>query len=140
MTDTDRIELSIPSHPRYLQMVRAMVKKVTRIHHLPCDQAEGIVLAVDEACSNVIKHAYANSPNGRLEFLIEVRDSRLDISITDYGTACDLRRMKPRDLDDVRPGGLGVYIINEVMDKVVYTCGEKGRNSIQMTKRIHPPK
>ena len=140
MRPPQHIEFSIPSHPVYLQMVRAVVEKTVHILGLAPDLSGRIILAVDEASSNVIKHAYGNQADGRLDFLIEMDRERLEICITDDGKTCDISRMKPRDLDDVKPGGLGVYIISQVMDKVVYTCGEDSRNSIRMIKFLPPPK
>ena len=136
MIRASQISFSIPSHPMFLQVVRAMMEKVSEMIGLPEETAGRLVLAVDEASSNVIKHAYENDPDGRIEFLVELGKQRLDIAITDYGKPCDVRRMKPRDLDDVRPGGLGVYIISHVMDEVEYACGQSGRNCIKMTKHL----
>lgn len=136
MTAAPRISFAIPSHPMFLQVVRAMMEKVAEMLDLPEETAGHLVLAVDEASSNVIKHAYGNDPDGRIEFQVELNRRRLDITITDYGKPCDVRRMKPRDLDDIRPGGLGVYIIGHVMDKVEYACGQNGRNCIKLTKHL----
>lgn len=134
MTTDQTIELAIPSHPIYLQLVRGMMERIGDILGLPSEEASRIILAVDEASSNIIKHAYMNEPGGRIEFLITLKQGVMDITITDFGKACDIRCLKPRALDDIRPGGLGVYIIGEVMDNVTYTCGENGRNRIRMTK------
>ncbi len=134
MMPEGHIEFSIPSHPVFLQMVRAVVKKAGEMINLPADQAGLIVLGVDEASSNVIKYAYDNDPAGRLDYLITLDTDRMDICITDYGRSCDIPQLKSRDIDDVRPGGLGIYIINEVMDQVVYACGKDNKNQIRMTK------
>ena len=133
-----RLELTIPSNPMFLQLVRGMMEKVGNILDLPLDMAQSIILAVDEASSNIIKYAYLNDPSGRIEFSIQIQKQQLDISIIDYGQVCDINKLKPRDPEEVRPGGLGTYIINQVMDEVTYTCGEKWenhtRNRILMTK------
>ena len=126
------IELSIPSHPRFLQVVRGTMGRVAALLQIPKDHAGNIILAVDEACSNIIKHAYFNDPNGVIELSIHPGKTRLEIFITDYGRSCDIGSMKPRALDDIRPGGLGTYIINQVMDEVEYQCGINGSNRIRM--------
>lgn len=130
--DAQTITLSVPSHPRFLQLIRGTMAKLAAVLEIPRDQAGSIILAVDEACSNIIKHSYLNDPSGKMDFLIRFGQERLEITITDYGKACDITRLKPRDLDDIRPGGLGTYIINEVMDQVEYQCGHKGKNRIKM--------
>ena len=139
MTD-QTIEMSIPSHPRFLQLIRAVMGKVSAILEIPKDQAGRITLAVDEACSNIIKYAYLNAPSGKLDFLIHLETNRLEITITDYGKACDINKMKPRDISDIKPGGLGTYIISQVMDTVEYQCGHKGRNRIRMVAALDTPK
>ncbi|MCG8619513.1 MAG: ATP-binding protein [Desulfobacterales bacterium] len=130
------IELSIPSHPRFLQVVRAMMGRVAAILDIPDSKSGNLVLAVDEACSNIIKHAYFNDPSGTIDFCVTLDKKRLEIAITDYGKSCDISLMKPRALDDIRPGGLGTYIINQVMDEVEYRCGHNGRNQIRMVTRL----
>ena len=132
------MELSIPSHPRFLQVVRAMMSRVAAILNIPDAKTGSIVLAVDEACSNIIKHAYFNDPSGVIEFSITPGKTRLEIAITDYGKSCDMNLMKPRELDDIRPGGLGTYIIGQVMDEVEYHCGNNGKNQIKMVTRLMP--
>ncbi|MCG8637987.1 MAG: ATP-binding protein [Desulfobacterales bacterium] len=139
MTD-QTIEMSIPSHPRFLQLIRAVMGKVSAILEIPRDQAGRITLAVDEACSNIIKYAYLNAPSGKLDFLIHLETNRLEITITDYGKACDINKMKPRDISDIKPGGLGTYIISQVMDTVEYQCGHNGRNRIRMVAALDTPK
>ncbi len=136
MTD-QTIEMSIPSHPQFLQLIRAVIGKVAAILEIPKDQAGRIILAVDEACSNIIKYSYLNSPSGKLDFLIHLETNRLEISITDYGKTCDINKMKPRDISDIKPGGLGTYIINQVMDHVEYQCGHNGRNRIRMITALN---
>ncbi len=136
MTD-QIIEMSIPSHPQFLQVVRAMMGKVTGILEIPKDQAGSIILAVDEACSNIIKYSYLNAPSGKIDFLIHLETNRLEIAITDYGKACDINKLKPRDPSDIKPGGLGTYIISQVMDLVEYQCGHNGKNRIRMVSALN---
>ena len=54
--------------------------------------------------------------------------------LRDYGTKCDPDCIKGRDLDDVRPGGLGVHIIREIMDEVTYDTGHEVGTELKMTK------
>lgn len=132
------LELSIPSHPSFLQLVRGMMKKVGDILELPGDLCANIILAVDEASSNIIKHAYDNDPGGTIDFKVDICSTRLSILITDYGKKYDLTRLRSRALDDVKPGGLGVYIIRQIMDEVNYTCDTE-QNTIRMIKYLDAP-
>ena len=66
-----KIQLSIPSHPQYLQLVRGVVKKATGIIGVSRKDSDHIILAVDEACSNIIKHSYMNNPRKTIDISIE---------------------------------------------------------------------
>ncbi|MDD9304093.1 MAG: ATP-binding protein [Desulfobacter sp.] len=132
------IELSIPSHPRFLQLVRGMMKKVTAILSIEREQADYIILAVDEACSNIIRHSYKNDHSQKIDFLICLKKSRLDISIMDNGKPFEFTELPCRDPEEIHPGGLGIYIIRRVMDQVNYHRSKKGQNIIQMVKALNP--
>jgi anti-sigma regulatory factor (Ser/Thr protein kinase) len=133
---SENIKLSIPSHPKYLQLVRGAMEKATRIIGFSEDGSGHIILAVDEACSNIIKHSYMNDPKGKIDISIEIHGKELKIHITDYGKQCDIRQMQSRDIEDIRPGGLGIYIINQVMDSVEYDCSSASQNQVIMIKRM----
>lgn len=134
--DQQTIELSIPSHPQFLQLVRSMMAKVSAIMGLASDHAGNITLAVDEACSNIIRHSYLNDPNGKIDLCIRFGKTQFEIIITDYGKQCDVTKLTPRDLNEIRPGGLGLYIMNKVMDSVTYSCGIDGKNRVTMVKAL----
>ena len=133
---SENIQLSIPSHPKYLQLVRGVMAKVTHIIGFSEDDSDHIILAVDEACSNIIKHSYMNDPKEKIDICVEIHKKEVKIYITDYGKQCDIRQMQPRELDDIRPGGLGVYIMNQVMDSVEYDCSSARQNQVSMIKRM----
>ncbi len=132
-------ELSIPSDPRNLGVVRNAVEKVARdVGFVPSD-IDGIVLATDEALANVMKHGYEGRKDCtihvRLEFMTLPGGSRgLQVIVRDYGKQVDPALIRGRDLNDVRPGGLGVHIIRSVMDQVEYTCPEGGGMRLRMVK------
>ena len=101
------------------------------------EEAQDIVLAVDEVCQNVIRHAYGGAPGG--EMIVEVRRTGdgMEVSLTDFAETVDPSTIKPRSLDDVRPGGLGTHFINEIMDEVQFLVPPGGRgNRLEMVKRI----
>jgi serine/threonine-protein kinase RsbW len=94
-------------------------------------------LAVEEACANVIKHAYGGS-GGDFEVCFEARGSDVVITLHDHGQAFDPTRIvRPdlrRPLEDRQVGGLGMYLMEKLMDEVNYTFAEDG-NTLVMTKR-----
>ena len=79
--------------------------------------AELLVLGLDEACTNIIRHAYEHqSKPVRLE--LERLADRVRITLRDYGRSCNPERIHSRALEDIRPGGVGVHIIRQTYDHV----------------------
>jgi len=87
--------------------------------------AELLVLALDEACTNIIRHAYCQARKPvRLE-MTRLRH-RVRFVLRDYGTPCDPKKIRSRDLEDIRPGGVGVHIIKKIFDTVKYEPQPRG--------------
>lgn len=93
-----------------------------------------IVLACDEATTNVYRYAYGEQA-GPLAFDINLVDNQLTIKMTDQGTPCDPEKVQGRDLDDIRPGGLGTVLLGTVFDNVHYDPQEKG-TILSLTKNL----
>lgn len=126
--------LDIPADPASLFLARCLAERLAERLEFPRKEVEGIVLAVDEACSNVIKHAYRNRPGQRIVLTFRVSSTQLEILIRDFGTSADPRNFRPRDLSDIRPGGLGVHFIRNTMDEVHYEVPEDGGMLLRMVK------
>lgn len=98
-----------------------------------------IQLAADEACSNVIEHAYADIPDGVIEITCEVKDGQITIVVHDHGKEFDISSVrKPnlsRDLSEREVGGLGVYLIHRLMDEVHFSSSKETGNTLTMIKR-----
>jgi anti-sigma regulatory factor (Ser/Thr protein kinase) len=94
-----------------------------------------IVMACDEAASNVFRHGYAEK-SGPLKYHAEVTDDNLAIQIIDEAKSFDASKIKCRELSDLRPGGLGTFIIGQVFEDVKYE--PTGRGTI-LTLRKHLP-
>ncbi len=131
------LALSFPARPERLQRVREQVRESALARGCGEACAGDIVMAVDEACQNIIRHAYAGDPDGEIRLEIDQRDGELVFSLFDDGREVDPARVKPRDLDDVRPGGLGTHLIHEAMDRADFLRPPSGRgNLLRMVKRI----
>ena len=130
------IEIRITSNPRFLIIVRAVVRKMCEMAGCPEEVHRKIVLAVDEACANIIKHTYQGNENQSISILCKGNDERLEIVLRDSGPPVDTKCIHPRDLDDIRPGGLGTHFIRSIMDEVDY-CFEPGcGNVLRMVKYL----
>jgi len=104
-----------------LRVLRAAMQQMCGLAGFAKLDCSKITLAVDEACSNVIRHAYMNRPGQPIIVTCRIGETHLEITVQDYGEPVDINRIKPRPLDEIRPGGLGVYIIRSVMDEVSYS-------------------
>jgi serine/threonine-protein kinase RsbW len=119
----DSITVSIPSHPRYLSVIRAITDRIGQIHEMDEKVIGDIRLAVDEACSNVIKHAYKGDVSRKIIIKYTIRPDKFYVVIEDDGITARRKALKGRDLDDIRPGGLGIHFIKRVFD--VFELDEK---------------
>jgi anti-sigma regulatory factor (Ser/Thr protein kinase) len=128
--------ITIKSHPKNLIDIRHLLKITLNETDLSDEECGSIILAVDEACSNIIRHSYNNDYTRQLDVTIELKPEQLFITIKDNGIAFDINSIIPRDVSDIKPGGLGIYIIQHVMDKVEYSRTPDGFNIIQLTKKL----
>ncbi len=124
---TETFSLTVPSHPRFLYVIRSAVYPVVLEAGFSRKEARGVVLGLDEACSNVIRHAYEGDPTGTIAVTVIVEPKKIRIAVRDRGKKVDPAKIAPRDLKDVRPGGLGTHFMGTVFDSVHYdTSGQEG--------------
>ncbi|MBW2272481.1 MAG: SpoIIE family protein phosphatase [Deltaproteobacteria bacterium] len=131
------LERRFPAEAGQLASVRKAVEGCVLSRGAAQETACDVVRAVDEACQNIIRHAYADEEKGDIVLEIDSQPGGLIVSLTDFAPRIDPRCVKPRDLDDLRPGGLGTHLIREIMDSVEFLepppgCG----NLLRMIKRI----
>lgn len=131
------LELRFPAQAKELRRVRATVKEKSLSCGADERTAHDIVTAVDEACQNIIRHAYKGEAVGDIELTLSKEDGGLTITLVDWAPRTDPSKVRPRDLDDVRPGGLGTHLMRELMDSVEFRepppgCG----NLLRMVKQI----
>ena len=101
-----------------------------------------IDLAVDEASSNIIDHAYKDLPEGDISLILSHTDSAMTIILQDDGNGFDLSWVPKPDLDgpleERRERGLGVFLIHELMDQVIYESNIGNGNQLTLIKNFHP--
>jgi len=135
------LRLQMFSQPRFLAAVRALIASVCDRLGFNSMQCGQISLAVDEALCNVITHGYERRSDGPVWINLwseEAEPARIKIVIEDLANQVDPDSIQPRDLDDIRPGGLGVHIIREVMDEVRYERRSDRGMRLTMTKHLRP--
>jgi len=128
------ITLDIPTDPAALFLVRFLVERLTQRLEFPQDQVDRMVLAVDEACTNIIRHAYGSSLNERIILTFIVEPDQVEFRIRDFGLQANPENFKPRDLAEVQPGGLGLHFIRSAMDQVRYETPPDGGTLLTMLK------
>jgi anti-sigma regulatory factor (Ser/Thr protein kinase) len=143
MPDASALNLELNSDPEELPGVRAAIRTWTARHGWDDPDVADIVLAVDEALSNVIRHGYEGRLGHRIEFALCALDDPqhgpgIEVRIRDFGKQVPLEEIRGRDLDDLRPGGLGVHIIRSVMNSVEYSHAPGGGMQLIMRKYQQP--
>jgi anti-sigma regulatory factor (Ser/Thr protein kinase) len=129
-------QLIIKSHPMNLQKIRKLISDATSKASLSNEDSAGIILAVDEACSNIIRHSYKNDYTKEIEINIALTSESMEICVIDMGKEFDINSIESRDIDEIKPGGFGIYIIQQVMDNVKFKRTTEGCNHMTMIKKI----
>ena len=132
-------ETTYPAETRALAAVRSEVHEACRQAGGGEACAEAVVLAVNEACMNVIQHGYGFATGREFLLRLGVDDDVFVVQLQDNGhLVCD-GDLRPREFDEIRPGGLGVRFMRELMDEVAYVGASPGFvNCLQLRKRIAP--
>lgn len=144
MSGSDGLKMRFNSDSTELPRVRDQVRAWVAQRRWSTDQVADIVLAVDEALTNVIRHGYEGRPGQPIEVDCRtLRDARhgdgMEIVIRDWGRQVPLDKICGRDLDDLRPGGLGVHLIRNLMDFCEYSHAEGGGMRLVMRVFRRPP-
>jgi len=134
------LRLTTCSDPRLLGVIRGVLQTWLEILGLEKDRRSEIVLAVDEACANAIRHAYGGRVDGEVELVLGASDEWIEITVNDQGKPCpaECAQFKPiirPDADAVEPGGLGVKLIHQVFDQVRFCPGTSHGNCVTMRLR-----
>lgn len=132
------MEIRFPSKPDRLRTMRAAVSDAAAASG--CGEAciRDIVIAVDEACQNVIRHAYKGQPGNDVVVDVRYMPEYLVFYVIDFGPPAKVEEIKPRPLDELRPGGLGTHFIKECMDETEFTVLPDGTgNMLEMVKKIY---
>jgi anti-sigma regulatory factor (Ser/Thr protein kinase) len=129
------LKFQVPSHPRFLCVVRAAVEELGLVYGLPEEDCRAITLAVDEALANVIRHAYHGKLDQAIELTCHASADRLEFTLLDQGDAPDPARICGQPMDEVALSGRGTHIMKMVMDEVCYERVPEG-NQLKLIKRL----
>jgi len=130
--------LSIPSQTGFLGLVRDVTKKMAEAAGFEAGSPDRLALAVDEATTNAIEHAYGGAPDQQVEVRFEDRGPEFRVEVVDTGAMVDPRAVPRVDLDryvtERRTGGLGVHLMEKIMDSVTFRRSAR-RNICCLVKR-----
>ncbi|MBI5641056.1 MAG: ATP-binding protein [Nitrospirae bacterium] len=132
----DTTVITVPSHPKYLCVVREVSAKFAKVNGLDEAAVEEIRLAIDEACSNVIKYAYRGDTDKKIIVRFRMKRNGLEVIIEDNGIKADPGVIRGRDMDEVRPGGLGVHLIRRAFDVFEFDERKEKGNRIRLFREL----
>jgi serine/threonine-protein kinase RsbW len=141
------LRLELPSDPSLLCAVRGAVERLTESFGFSPPDCRAVTRAVDEALTNIIRHAYNGRPDRPIEMFIRSVHGEddpkvsagLEILLCDHGPSIKRAQLCMRALEEVRPGGLGLHFIQQSMDIVEYKR-TNGTNCLRLVKYVRAPK
>lgn len=136
--------LHVPSSTENLAMIRDFVSHVGEQAGFDEKEVMKLSLAVDEACANVIEHAYGeDAAKGQVRVKVSFDEDRVLVEVIDTGKGFDPSQLPVKEVEDLvrerRSGGLGWRLIRSVMDEVEYQIVPGEKNELRMIKRIRRP-
>jgi len=126
--------ISLSNDVRFLTVMRHTIENLTAVLGWNDSESQAITLALEEALTNKIRHAYKDRPEGRIQFQFRTEPDALVFQLTDQGEPPDPARIDARR-DNLQAGGFGTRIMKDVMDKVVYRTTQEG-NHVILTKYL----
>ncbi|MBI5366045.1 MAG: ATP-binding protein [Planctomycetes bacterium] len=138
--DVYRDRIIISNDTRFLSLAREFTQRMIRASTLSRTEESKIILAVDEAVTNIIEHGYENQKDGTIEMEIEAGQDQFRVIIRDSGKEFDPSSIKDPDMDDhVKKGkkkGLGIFLMRQIMDEVKYVFKEGVQNELILVKNL----
>jgi anti-sigma regulatory factor (Ser/Thr protein kinase) len=123
-------KLIIPAQIKYLAQIRSFIDYIGRRYNYTSKDINATKLAVEEACTNIMRHGYRDIPDGEITIKILIRRFSMTVILIDQGQAFDPRTVNKPDLLEYvkigKMGGLGIMMIRKLMDDLQYTITDRG--------------
>lgn len=129
-------KLEFTSHTANLALMRTFVRRFLDRHPFSEKQRTLMVLGIDEACTNVIRHAYDLRDDQPIAVSVEALSTCVRVRLRDYGSKTAPHTMRGREHAEVKPGGLGLHLIRNAFDKVDYILKPRGTELV-LTKKLN---
>ena len=132
-------KIRLPAQASSLKDMRRDIRAAIENICADTEQIDHLVIAINEASMNVIQHAYKDTHGGYIELEIYKDGEQLIFRVIDFAEPIDSSRIKARDTDHIQPGGLGIHIIQAVMDEMHFEHNTDGHgNILEMKVRLKP--
>lgn len=140
-TNKIQARLTINSTTDNLEKIRAFIKTYANQSGFNEEDSNKIVLAADEACTNIIKHSYKFNSEGLIKIHISFTKNKFTVSITDYGLHFDSKKIPEPNLKEYykekRVGGLGMFLMKKLMDEINYSNPNNKINKVTFVKYLN---
>lgn len=138
-----KFTLQVPSSTENLALIREFVNSAASQAGFDDKEIAKLELAVDEACANVIEHAYGHDVSKEVVVRATLTDETLSIDIEDTGNGFDPNTVGQEELEQLiskrKTGGLGMRLMKTLMDEVRYEIEPGKKNALHMMKRLKKP-
>ncbi|MEO8438776.1 MAG: ATP-binding protein [Spartobacteria bacterium] len=128
-------QIEFCSHTGNLALLRNCVRRFLESFPFSERQRTLMVLGVDEACTNIIRHAYHLRDDQFISLSLEGKNDCVCLRLRDYGKQVPAKAMKSRPADLIKPGGLGLHLIRNAFDQVDYVLRSRGTELV-LTKNL----
>lgn len=139
----ENVQVRVPGELRFLALIRSVVTMLARTAGFPEVDVDKIELAVDEACTNIMEHAYRLAcPKPAIELEVHWGPGQFTVDIVDQGTPFDVTKVVPPKFPDHwlsgSTRGAGLYLIRSCMDETHYESVPGRTNRLRLIKRLQP--
>ena len=128
------VRLTIPARPEYITLGRLALTALAGVRPVSDETLHDLKLALTEACTNSVKHAYDEGGEGTVDILYELQPDRLAVEVGDAGAGFEPRVSNGVNGEDLSEGGLGIEIIRAVTDEVEIEPREGGGSRLRFVK------
>jgi len=129
-----RVRLTIPAKAEYITLGRLALSAISRVRPLSDETLSDLKLALTEACTNSVRHAYSGDRAGTVEIVYQLEPDRLVVEVFDDGQGFELGELSGEGNGDLNEGGLGIAIIQAVTDEVEIGERESGGSRLRFVK------
>jgi serine/threonine-protein kinase RsbW len=135
MDPQDRsVRLTIPAKAEYITLGRLALTAIARVRPLSEETLSDLKLALTEACTNSVRHAYREGRGGQVEIVYQIEPDRLIVEVADDGEGFEPSNLGGDGNGDLNEGGLGIAIIRAVADEVEIGTREAGGSRLRFVK------